>query len=359
MHEQTFFSLSSIAAQFCQFDRLLSAKPLGDGHINSTYLIDFEKNGKADCFVLQAINQEVFKIPRLVMDNLAKINNHLLLKADYPYEVIVPMRTLNNQAYFEHKEDGFWRALPYIKDSYAPENCSDAQIAYEAAKAYGGFTKALLDFPAATLSDTIPGFHDSDQRWEYFTKIMSNDPFGRVREIPSEISLMYKALPVFRQISALKQDGSLPLRVTHNDTKAGNVLFSTITHKALAVIDLDTVMPGTILSDFGDMVRTFCVVGKEDDLAPPQWRAEVFQALSEGFLSQTNDFLSPAEREHLFLGGLWIIAEQALRFLTDYIAGDVYYKTQYENQNLARAQNQLALYFACQHFLGKNREVLN
>ena len=156
---------------------------------------------------------------------------------------------------------------------------------------------------------------------------------------------MWQAKPIFDQISSLKSSGTLPLRVTHNDTKAGNVLLDSASGRALAVIDLDTVMPGTILSDFGDMVRTFVPDRYEDDPDTENLtlRMEILEALTEGFLSQTADFLTAAEREYLMLGASWIVGEQALRFLTDYLAGDPYYKTNYPEHNLVRARNQISV----------------
>ena len=163
-------------------------------------------------------------------------------------------------------------------------------------------------------------------------------------ETEAEIESMFLAKPVFDQISQLKKSGDLPLRVAHNDTKAGNVLFDTQTHKAVSVIDLDTVMPGTLLSDFGDMVRTFVPNCTEDSTSIPAQRTEVLEALKRGFLTETEAFLTQIEKDNLMLGGAWIIGEQALRFLTDWLAGDVYYKIKSPKHNLVRAQNQQALF---------------
>ncbi len=214
----------------------------------------------------------------------------------------------------------------------------------EAARAYGAFARALQAFPVRELVETIPGFHDTDRRWEIFTDVLEKNPAQRVQHGTAEIYAMKEALPVFKTISRMKKSGELPVRVTHNDTKAGNVLFDKKTHKALAVIDLDTVMPGAVLSDFGDMVRTFAPDKTEDNPTAVSLRQDIIAALREGFLSETADWLSEAERKHLMLGAAWITGEQALRFLTDWLAGDVYYKIHYPEHNLIRTRNQLALF---------------
>ena len=231
-----------------------------------------------------------------------------------------------------------------IENSYAPEGISDPNLAYEAARAYGAFARALRDFPAHTLAETIPGFHDTDRRWEVFLNILAQNPAQRAKATQLEIEAMFSAKPVFDTISHLKKSGSLPLRVAHNDTKAGNVLFDISTQKALAVIDLDTVMPGTLLSDFGDVVRTFVPDCNEDSVGTPKLRIDVLEALTKGFLEETSSFLSKIERENLMLGAAWIVGEQALRFLTDWLAGDVYYKIKSPEHNLLRARNQLELF---------------
>lgn len=194
------------------------------------------------------------------------------------------------------------------------------------------------------MSETIPDFHNTDLRWEYFVNVLEQDSVNRGKAAEPEINAMYAAFPVFEQISRLKKEGELPVRVTHNDTKAGNILFHKNTHEAIAVIDLDTVMPGTILSDFGDMVRTFVPDKYEDETGDVNLKLDVLQAVKDGFVAKTNDFLTKTEKEQLMLGAAWIAGEQALRFLTDWLAGDVYYKIQHPEHNLIRAKNQLNLF---------------
>jgi Ser/Thr protein kinase RdoA (MazF antagonist) len=301
-------------------------------------------------WLLQLLNHLVFKQPWQVMDNIAKVTQYIAQQPAYSYQVTQPVPTLSGQWLFVDTEGQYWRRFPFIEGTYSPEAVSNAAVAEEAARAYGAFARALKAFPTEELSETIPGFHDTDQRWAYFLEILEKNPAGRVEMLSGEIAEMYQIKPVFDLVSQLKKTGELPLRVTHNDTKAGNVLLCSDTHKALAVIDLDTVMPGTVLSDFGDMVRTFAPNANEDFDGDIAIRTDIMDALQRGFLEQTGDFLTPSEREHLFTGALWICGEQALRFLTDYIAGDVYYKIRYPEHNLVRARNQIKLVNALKNF---------
>lgn len=334
--------LEQIARRFRQYDRWLGALAVGSGNINDTFKISMETGGRIEQWLLQRLNHHVFREPEVVMDNIRKVTAHLQGKV-YPYETTPPEPGLDG-AFLQRDEAGnYWRLFPFFDDTFVPEGQADVALAFDAARAYGAFLKALSDFPAEALAETIPGFHDTLRRWAYFESVLAADPKGRKAALSTEIAALYRLKPVFDAIDALKKTNALPLRVTHNDTKAGNILFDLSSQKPVAVIDLDTVMPGTILSDFGDMVRTFTPAENEDFDGAPVCRTAVLQAITDGFLLETGDFLTAAEKENLQLGGLWITGEQALRFLTDYIAGDVYYKIRYSEHNLVRAKNQLAL----------------
>lgn len=336
-------SLESIARRFFSFDRWLGAAPLGAGNINDTYRIDFETGDRKNTYLLQRLNHLIFKDPEGVTQNILAISAHLS-RQDYPYRILTPVAAVDG-GFLQRDEGGnFWRVFPFFDHTFAPEDLPDPEIAEEAARAYGTFARLLRDFPAENLTETIPGFHDTDRRREVFLKTLESNPAGRAGSSRAEIESMMAARPVFDEISRLKKSGALPLRVTHNDTKAGNVLFDLRTRKAVSVIDLDTVMPGTILSDFGDMVRTFVPDRREDDSGAVVLRADVLEALQRGFSEATEDFLTAGEKENLLLGAAWITGEQALRFLTDWLAGDVYYKIRYPEHNLVRARNQLALF---------------
>lgn len=334
---------NEIPRRFFQFDRWLGAAPVGSGNINDTFRIDFERNGVQETWLLQRLNHLVFRDPDAVMRNTVAVCEHLS-ERDFPYKIAMPQKALDGQ-YLQHDEQGnCWRVFPFFENTFAPEGVADAHVAYEGARAYGAFARALRDFPPERLRETIPGFHDTDRRWQVFLEVLEKNPVNRAEVSTPEIEAMLAAKPIFEKISRLKRSGALPLRVTHNDTKAGNVLLDLTLRKAVAVIDLDTVMPGTLLSDFGDMVRTFVPTGREDGPEPVSLRLDILDALQHGFLEETFDFLLPAEKENLPLGAAWIAGEQALRFLTDWLAGDVYYKIRWPEHNLVRARNQLDLF---------------
>ena len=331
-----------IASLFFHIDTLISASPVGDGNINDTYQLVFLQEGKTRSVLLQRLNHLVFKQPETVTENTNRICQYLATQ-DYPYQIAQPIPGIDGDFLQVDEAGNYWRVFRYLENTFAPEGPSDVHIALEAARAYGAFANALRDFPADTLHETIPGFHDTDRRWEGFMGVLETDPVGRAAETQVEIEAMYRIKPVFDQISRMKKSGELPLRVSHNDTKAGNVLFDRTTRKAVAVIDLDTVMPGTVLSDFGDMVRTFGTDCPEDSETPPKLRKDIIAALKKGFEQDAAGFLSDLEKESLMLGATWIAGEQALRFLTDWLAGDVYYKIKFPEHNLVRTRNQLAL----------------
>lgn len=344
------FSLENIARQFFRIEQWLGAQPLGNGNINDTYRIDFQEDSALRTAVLQRLNHRVFRQPEAVMRNWQAVAEHLLRADDFPLQIPVPQPTLDGQllhfdAVGAGEEPNCWRAFPFFENTFAPETAATPDVAREAARAYGIFLRALGDFPAEALAETIPGFHDTDRRWAVFQEILAKDPAGRLAGTAAEVTEMEAALPIFQEISRLKTSGALPLRATHNDTKAGNVLLDSRAGRAVAVIDWDTIMPGTALSDFGDMMRSFAPDRPESapDVADLSLRLDVVEAMCRSFLAETRHFLTPIERANLFLGGQWLIGEQALRFLTDYLAGDVYYKVAHPTHNLARARNQLAL----------------
>lgn len=336
--------LQDIVRCFFQFDTCSGIVPVGAGNINDTYRVDILINGKNESWLLQRLNHLVFKDPDAVMHNIRAVAGHLARKADFPLRIPAPVATLAGQWLQRDDSGGFWRVFPFYENTFAPEHLPTPAIAYEAARAYGIFLSALRDFPADELAESIPGFHDTEQRWAVFENILEKNPAGRKQQVQAEIAAIFEARAVFTQINRLKQSGELPRRVTHNDTKAGNVLLDSQTSRAVAVIDWDTIMPGTVLSDFGDMVRTFAPDCPEDSAGTLRLRTDTLEALCEGFLEQTAGFLTETERRHLPLGAQWITGEQALRFLSDYLAGDTYYKIRYPEHNLVRARNQLALF---------------
>ncbi len=319
----------------------ITITPLGDGHINDTYLVERQQFR----FVLQRINHHVFTNPEAVQRNAMLVHDHLK-QCSYPFKLLRPLATHAVRFLVEDGDGNFWRAFPFFKNTFSPEGKISPEIAFEAARAVGVFLEKMSDFPAEKLAETIPGFHDTERRWAVFEDVFSKNPVGRNALAEPEIAALFAQKHLFEHLFQLKKSGQLPIRATHNDPKAGNVLLDISTKKAVAVIDWDTIMPGTIPSDFGDMMRSFATNLAEDidpETEKMTLNLPVVEAMCRGFLEGAGPFLTEIERENLFAGGQWIIFEQALRFLTDFLAGDVYYKTSFPAHNLVRARNQLAL----------------
>jgi aminoglycoside phosphotransferase (APT) family kinase protein len=332
--------IEEIIHQFFDNQPVISAAPFGTGHINDTWRIALAGASGPTAFILQRINHEVFRQPEAVMRNIALVAEHLS-RQDYPLDILRPLPTLSGDLWYKN-EDGYWRAFPFIENTMTIDRVETEAQAFEAASAFGEFLRALHGINARQLAVTIPGFHDGLRRFHFFQTVLANALPDRLDRVRKEVGEILQNQWLFQKVAAL----DLPLRAVHHDTKINNVLFDAYTQKARCVIDLDTVMPGVVLSDFGDMVRTFTSPADEDeaDLSKVEMRAPIFKALSEGFLEKMSDVLTPAEKENLAEGGRWLTLMQAVRFLGDYLAGDVYYKTHYPEHNLVRTRNQLHLF---------------
>jgi N-acetylhexosamine 1-kinase len=316
--------------------------PVGDGLINATYCVTAPGSGER--YLLQRINTHVFPDAVALMDNHVALAQHLAQNHTYALRIPTPMPT--HEGLFCHCDAAgdFWRMMPFFENTYAPAHLPNEKEAYAAAHAYGQFLRALSDFPHERLYQPLPGFHDTLARYRRLERAVATDPIARCREVRRELDFLSEKKAFFEKIAQMLDNATLPIRTVHNDTKAGNVLLDTTTGQAVAVIDWDTVMPGSVLSDYGDMVRTFVPNAYEDAPADAlETRPEIWAALDAGFLETTADWLTHHERAHLRMGGQWIVGEQAIRFLTDYLEGDVYYKIAYPTHNLDRARNQLAL----------------
>ena len=334
--------IDQLIAPFFPNERLESYEILGLGLINKTFKVHLV--GRASPLLLQEINTHVFPDAVALMGNFVALAAHLRRQANYPLGILDPICTTEGVSYFKDEQGAFWRVLPFFEGTYSPEQLPNPEESFEAAWAYGTFLKGVAAFPLAKLHASIPDFHNTVQRYKRFRDILKADIVQRATSVATEIAQVFEAEQYGIQVDQMLKNGQIPTRPVHNDTKAGNVLLSNATGKAAAVIDWDTVMPGSVLSDYGDMVRTFVSDRYEDaPAAALTIRKEVWKALDEGFLSATTGFLTENEREYLHLGALWIISEQALRFLSDYLDGDRYYKTDYAEHNLVRARNQLAL----------------
>jgi aminoglycoside phosphotransferase (APT) family kinase protein len=337
--------LRAIARAFCFHGQLRSAAAYGSGHINDTYVVEFDQGGAPMRYILQRINHNVFKNPVALMENVSRVTAHLEARlAGWPdlsrrMLTLIPAR--DGRAYYVDGEGNHWRAYIFIEKARTYDAVESPAQAFEAAKAFGEFQSLLADLPAPRLHDTIPGFHHTPQRFARLEEAIARDVAGRAAEARKEIDFALARKPMVEVL--LK--ANLPERVTHNDTKINNVMLDDATGQGICVIDLDTVMPGLALYDFGDMVRTTTSPAREDerDLSKVRLRMPMFEALVQGYLSTAGNFLTSDEKALLAFSGKLITFEIAIRFLTDFLEGDNYFKTQRPEHNLDRTRTQLRL----------------
>lgn len=315
----------------CQIEKF------GSGLINSTWKISGEKD-----YILQRINTDVFKQPEVIAENLSQLQSYL--NAKYPdYLFVAPLPALNGVS-LAVNEDGIFRLFPFIDNSTSINSVTSYKQAYEAAKQFGKFTFLLRDFDASDLRDTIPSFHDLTLRYKEFEKACLDTSAAKLEQAKWAIGEIDKHKGILFIYEELKNSGKLPVRVIHHDAKINNVLFDK-DWNGICLIDLDTVMPGYFISDVGDMLRTYLSPANEDetDLSKIVVDEQCFDAIYNGYLSEMSTELTAFEKGHFIYAGKFMIYMQALRFLSDYLNGDVYYHTTYALQNLNRTNNQLTL----------------
>lgn len=318
---------------------------LANGNINTTYSVKYRRfDGTVKSYVIQRINGYVFKNPVEIMANIEGVTQHIKNKVQKGKAFLRFHHTEDGKNYYQDEEGNFWRVMNDV-DSITFNVCNDLDILRNAGKAFGEFQMQLSDYNAEELHVTIPDFHNTKKRLEKFFEDVEADPCGRVAEVMDEIDSIRSMRRFASKLTELQESGKVPLRVTHNDTKINNVLFDKKTGEPLVVIDLDTVMPGLAMHDFGDAIRFAANTAAEDepDLTKVSLDLNKFKAFSEGFISQTAGALTDLEIGTMALGALTITIELASRFLDDYITGDKYFKTNYEGHNLVRARCQLKL----------------
>ncbi len=315
--------------------------PLGEGHINSTYRV-----GNT---VLQRINTDVFTNPRGVMDNVCAVTEYITEKLekngeDATRQTLHFLRTTDGKNLYEG-EEGAFRAYTFIDDVYTVNDEKTPAVLYQAALAVGKFQKLLADFDAEKLFTVIPDFHNTPKRVDNLKKSVERNASGRADSVKEEIDFALSLENIASLITDSLADGSVPLRVSHNDTKLNNVLFDNATDKGLCLIDLDTVMSGSYLYDFGDAMRFGASSAAEDctDWDKVWFDLELFEAFAKGYLESAASVLTPREKELVYTSVILMTYECGTRFLADYIDGDVYFKTAYATHNLDRARNQFAL----------------
>ena len=316
-------------------------EPYGSGHINDTYRVETSAGQQ---YILQRINTHVFPNVAWLMENIAAVTAFLAERVSNPRESMRLVRTKAGEAYAEDAQGGCWRVYDFVTDSVCLQKIERAQDFYECAYAFGGFQQMMAQFPAETLHETIPNFHNTPDRYQKLRRAITADREGRAKDVQEEIAFALSLEQEVGKLHSMRMSGALPQRVTHNDTKINNVLMDNKTGKALCVIDLDTVMPGLAAYDFGDSIRFGAASAAEDEEDLSRMRLDVglFETYTKGFLAACRN-LTALEIETLPLGALTMTQECGVRFLTDYLEGDKYFKIHRPDHNLIRCRTQFTL----------------
>lgn len=324
-----------------------------NGNINKTYVATYLENGEEKRYLIQQINNNVFKNPYDVMENIegvtSFIQNQLDKQNDRQHKVLKVIKTKDNKNILvcknSNQEDEFYRAYNFIENSVCYDTSENPEVVYYTGKAFGNFQKQLNDYPMEKLAETIQDFHNTKKRFMQFEKSVEKDIAGRAKNVQKEIDFIMSRKDLGSIIVDKLEKNEIPLRVTHNDTKVNNVMMNKETHDFLAVVDLDTVMPGSGLYDYGDGVRSAASNAAEDeiDLSKVFINLEMFKSYTDGYLSEVASCIKPEEVRLMGTSIRLITYELAMRFLDDYLNGDTYFKCNYENHNLDRARNQIKL----------------
>ena len=347
MSQETLQKLLPILRNFDLRGVATDAEPWGSGHINSTFRVTVDQSGLPVHYILQGINRHVFpNVPKL-MENIQRITRHLAAKN--PQDARATLTLVNDHhgnPFWENPADGgCYRLYLFIEGASTVDAVSSPEQAYQAARAFGAFQCALADLPGGPLFETIVDFHHTPKRFQKFLAVLKEDKQGRAALCQKEIDFALAHEKECAIVVERLADGRLPWRVTHNDTKINNVMLDDKTGAGVCVIDLDTCMPGSVLYDFGDEIRTTTASSAEDekDLSKVNFDLNLFRALIQGYLSTAGGFLTPEEKRLLPFSGRLLTFECGLRFLTDFLEGDVYFRTHREGQNLDRCRTQFHL----------------
>jgi aminoglycoside phosphotransferase (APT) family kinase protein len=343
--------LRAIGDQFAVRGEFVSGEEIDSGHINSTYRTTYrEPDGTLRRYIFQAINRKVFKDPYAVMRNVERVTRHinakvLRIKKDLGGQTLNLFPARSGEIWVEDETGGVWRCYNHIEGCVTYNVVENTRQAYQAARAFGAFQDLVSDLDAGRIAETIPDFHHTRKRFTRLMEAAAADPLGRLASAAAEFAFIRRREPLTDIVLDLLAAGEIPSRVIHNDTKINNVMIDAKLDEAVCVIDLDTVMPGSILYDFGDLVRTATSPAAEDeaDLAKVRMRMPMFESLVEGYLETAGAFLNEAEISHLTHSGKLMTLEVGMRFLTDHLEGDVYFKTHRPGHNLDRCRTQLKL----------------
>jgi aminoglycoside phosphotransferase (APT) family kinase protein len=337
--------VGAIACQFKIDGEFAGATTHGSGHINDSYCVTFHQAGMPMRYLLQRINHGVFKNPSTLMENIQRVTSHLAAKMSGGQDrsslalTLIPAR--DELAWHVDADGDYWRTYRFIENAHTYDAVESTDQAFQAAKAFGRFQKLLVDLPAPRLHDTIKDFHYTPKRFTALEQAIASDVAGRAIFAKPEIEFSFGR----QSITNILLSANLPERITHNDTKFNNVMLDDVTGEGICVIDLDTVMPGLALHDFGDMVRTTTSPAKEDeqDLFKVTMQFSMFEALVRGYLASAGEFLTKVEKQYLVFSSKLMTFEQGIRFLTDYLQGDAYYKVSRDEHNLERCRTQFKL----------------
>lgn len=359
-------ALKNIIEAFPFNGELTSIESTDTGLINSTYMLTFSDGNQDFQYVLQKINTNVFKKPDELMSNIMNVTGFLRNKINLSggnaaRETLTFLYTKDNSPYYLDENGGCWRSYIYISKCYTCDKIDSEVKAFRSGKAFGKFQRMLSDYPAANLFETIPHFHDTPSRYSDLKNAVDENLSGRLQEIQAELSFALDREKDASKLVDLAAEGKIPMRVTHNDTKINNVLFDSITNEAICVIDLDTIMPGLSLYDFGDSIRSGAVTSDENEQDLNKYGLDInlFKSYTEGFLSEAGHALNEEEIANLAFSAKLMTLECGVRFLTDYLNGDTYFKTEYPEHNLVRCRTQLKLVEDIEKHMDEMNECVN
>jgi hypothetical protein len=363
--QQESFNICEILSNYNLNGEYQGFFPSNNGHINNTFVLEFRgEDGRVVNYILQQINTSVFRNPDQLMQNIVTVSEHLrntiIRNGGNPdRENLNVIFTGDNKPYLLDEKGRYWRCYNYISDSYCCQRIDRPEVFYNAAKAFGKFQCMLADFPIDTLHETIPNFHNTISRFEDLKMAVEADIAGRAAMVRDEINFAFEREADTGVLLQLAECGMLPLRVTHNDTKLNNVMFDKDSNEGICVIDLDTVMPGLSLYDFGDSIRYGASTAAEDeeDVSKVSLDLELFEHYVNGYLTAAGKSLTPCEVEYLPFSAKLLTLECGIRFLTDYLNGDTYFRTAYPDHNLVRCRTQFALVADIERKMGRMNEI--